>query len=303
MISVHNFTKRYGDTVAVNNLHFTVKEEAFFALLGPNGAGKSTTIESLSTLKSIDQGTLSINGYTVGQDDAQIRQSIGLVFQYSVLDENLTGEENLMIRGRFYGLKSKELKERLAYLETTLGFGSFKTQRVRTLSGGQRRKLDIARALIHRPRLLMLDEPTTGLDPKSRQDIWQLIMKLKQESRMTLLLTTHYMEEAQDADHVIIMHQGNIVAEDTADALRLKHASDTLRLYPKKGLLKQLKTLGIEHQLNGDIVTVQVPDAFIGHDIVTQCREYLHSFELRKASLDDVFLNLTGETFVGADHG
>ena len=302
MITVQNFTKRYGEKIAVNNIHFSVKEEAFFALLGPNGAGKSTTIESLSTLKSIDEGTLTLNGYTVGQDDAKIRQSIGLVFQYSVLDQNLTGAENLYIRGRFYGLNHKALRERLAYLEQTIGLGSFKDQKVKTLSGGQRRKLDIARALIHQPRLLMLDEPTTGLDPKSRQDIWQLIMKLKQESKMTLLLTTHYMEEVQEADHVIIMHQGKIVAEDTADRLRLKHASDTLRLYPKKGLLKQLKALGIAYQMNGDTVIVKVSDAFTGHDIVSQCRDHLESFELRKASLDDVFLNLTGETFVGGDH-
>lgn len=302
MITVQNFTKRYGEKIAVNNIHFKVKEEAFFALLGPNGAGKSTTIESLSTLKSIDHGTLTLNGYTVGQDDAKIRQSMGLVFQYSVLDQNLTGEENLRIRGRFYGLSKQELTERLAHLESTIGFASFKDQKVKTLSGGQRRKLDIARALIHQPRLLMLDEPTTGLDPKSRQDIWQLIMKLKQESKMTLLLTTHYMEEVQEADHVIIMHHGNIVAEDTADRLRLIHASDTLRLYPKRGLVKQLKALGIDYQTHGDTIVVNVADAFAGHDIVSQCREYLESFELRKASLDDVFLNLTGELFVGGDH-
>lgn len=302
MIEVSNFHKRYGDLEAVKGISFKVKEGAFFALLGPNGAGKSTTIETLATLKSLDEGTMNINGFTVGQDDEAIRQSIGLVFQYSVLDKDLTGRENLFLRGRFYGLEREVLHARLKSLETVIGLTDFLDQRVKTLSGGQRRKLDIARALIHSPKLLMLDEPTTGLDPKSRQDIWRLILTLKEETNMTLLLTTHYMEEVKDADHVIIMHQGKIVAEDTADQLRLTYASDTLKLYPKAGLEKALKRQNIVYTKHNDTVNIAVEDAFKGHDLVTAFKDQIASYELTKASLDDVFLNLTGEVFEGGAH-
>ena len=302
MIEVSNFHKRYGDLEAVKGISFKVKEGAFFALLGPNGAGKSTTIETLATLKSLDEGTMNINGFTVGQDDEAIRQSIGLVFQYSVLDKDLTGRENLFLRGRFYGLEREVLHARLKSLETVIGLTDFLDQRVKTLSGGQRRKLDIARALIHSPKLLMLDEPTTGLDPKSRQDIWRLILTLKEETNMTLLLTTHYMEEVKDADHVIIMHQGKIVAEDTADQLRLTYASDTLKLYPKAGLEKALKRQNIVYTKHNDTVNIAVEDAFKGHELVTTFKDYIASYELTKASLDDVFLNLTGEVFEGGAH-
>lgn len=302
MIEVSNFHKRYGDLEAVKGISFKVKESAFFALLGPNGAGKSTTIETLATLKSLDEGTMNINGFTVGQDDEAIRQSIGLVFQYSVLDKDLTGRENLVLRGRFYGLEKEALNARLKSLETVIGLTDFLDQRVKTLSGGQKRKLDIARALIHSPKLLMLDEPTTGLDPKSRQDIWRLILTLKEETNMTLLLTTHYMEEVKDADHVIIMHQGKIVAEDTADQLRLTYASDTLKLYPKAGLEKALNAQKIAYTKHNDTVNIAVEDAFKGHDLVSQFKDYIASYELTKASLDDVFLNLTGEVFEGGAH-
>ena len=302
MIEVTSFHKHYGDLEAVKGISFKVKEGAFFALLGPNGAGKSTTIETLATLKSLDEGTMNINGYTVGQDDEAIRQSIGLVFQYSVLDKDLTGRENLVLRGRFYGLEKEALNARLKSLETVIGLTDFLDQRVKTLSGGQKRKLDIARALIHSPKLLMLDEPTTGLDPKSRQDIWRLILTLKEETNMTLLLTTHYMEEVKDADHVIIMHQGKIVAEDTADQLRLTYASDTLKLYPKAGLEKALKTQKITYTKHNDTVNIAVEDAFKGHELVTAFKDYIASYELTKASLDDVFLNLTGEVFEGGAH-
>ncbi len=303
MIHVQQFTKRYGTFEAVKNISFSVKEGAFFALLGPNGAGKSTTIETLATLKSKQAGSLHINGYEIGQDDEAIRQSIGLVFQYSVLDKELTGRENLHLRGRFYGLDKDTLTAKIQELETILGLTPFVDQRVKTLSGGQRRKLDIARALIHSPKLLMLDEPTTGLDPKSRQDLWHLILTLKEATNMTLLLTTHYMEEAASADHVIILHQGKIVAEDTADQLRLTYAKDTLKLYPKDGCEAALNEAGVVFVKQNDTLNVAVKDAFEGHALVSQFKAHLVSFEMHKASLDDVFLNLTGEVFQGGHHG
>ena len=302
MIKVNNFTKNYDNVQAVKSISFEVKKGAFFALLGPNGAGKSTTIETLATLLGKDAGDLYINGYEIGKDDAKIRQSIGLVFQYSVLDFTLTGKENLMIRGAFYGLSNSDIKHRIDALDQLIGFKAFYDQKVKTLSGGQKRKLDIARALIHTPELLMLDEPTTGLDPKSRKDIWSLIMTLKQSTNMTLLLTTHYMEEVADADHVIIMHQGSIIAEDTADALRRKHAQDHLKLYPKTDLIEILKQNNIQYVPVNQTIHIKINDAFEGIKIVENFKTHIHSFEIIKASLDDVFLNLTGEAFEVVHH-
>ncbi len=303
MIQVNNFSKHYGAVHAVKNISFSVKNGVFFALLGPNGAGKSTTIETLATLLSKDAGTIKLNGYEIGIDDAKIRQSIGMVFQYSTLDKSLTGEENLMIRGGFYGLSKQAIKDRIETLNTLIDFKPFYKQKVTTLSGGQKRKLDIARALIHTPELLMLDEPTTGLDPKSRQAIWALIMTLKQTTNMTLLLTTHYMEEVTDADHVIIMHQGNIIAEDTAEALRFKYAQDRLKIYPKATLTQVLDDSKIEYTRVNQTVHIRIKDAFEGISWVEKLKDHIESFEIIKASLDDVFLNLTGETFDEVHHG
>ncbi|MFW6299173.1 MAG: ABC transporter ATP-binding protein, partial [Bacillota bacterium] len=233
MIKVEGLTKDYGSLRAVNAIDFNVKEEAFFALLGPNGAGKSTTIEMLSTLKTPTSGSVTINGYTLGKDDDAIRKSIGVVFQYSTLDGDLTVRENLRFRGQFYYRDAAALEARIDALKEELGFESYINTPFKALSGGQKRRIDVARALLHEPKLLLLDEPTTGLDPQARESLWTLILKIKNRSKMTILLTTHYMQEVIDCDHVIILNEGTIVAEDSAEALRIAHAHDTLKIVPK----------------------------------------------------------------------
>ena len=195
MIHVKELHKRYETAYAVKGISFSVRANAFFALLGPNGAGKSTTIEIIATLLEKDSGIIEVDGHAIGSNDDAIRRTLGVVFQYSTLDAALTLRENLHIRGAFYGLQGEALQKRIEELDRVIGFKNYLDQPLKTCSGGQKRKADIARALLHNPKLLILDEPTTGLDPKSRKDIWHLILTLKEQHNMTLFLTTHYMEE------------------------------------------------------------------------------------------------------------
>lgn len=303
MIHVENLHKHYETVHAVKGIHFSVRANAFFALLGPNGAGKSTTIEIISTLLQKDSGKVKVANETLGENDDAIRRALGVVFQYSTLDATLTLRENLRIRGAFYGLTGKALDARIDELDQVIGFKPYLDQPLKTCSGGQKRKADIARALLHNPKLLILDEPTTGLDPKSRKDIWNLILTLKSQHDMTLFLTTHYMEEVLDADHVIIMHEGEIVAEDSAENLRRRYADDMLKIVPKKGLEDALKAEGIAFERINDLVRVPLNDAFQGLDVVNRHKALIETFEIIKANMDDVFLNITGERLgSGDDH-
>ncbi|MFW5841688.1 MAG: ABC transporter ATP-binding protein [Bacillota bacterium] len=301
MISVTNLSKHYGTIHAVKHISFQVKENAFFALLGPNGAGKSTTIEMLATLLQKDEGDVIINGHTLDQDDDAIRRSIGVVFQYTTLDPLLTVYENLNIRRAFYNMDKPTFETTIKYLDSLIHFNSFLHQPFNTLSGGQKRKADIARALLHNPTLLMLDEPTTGLDPKSRKDIWNLILTLKDQNNMTILLTTHYMEEVLDADHVIILHNGTIKAEDSADNLRKNYADDTLKIFPKAGLIKALKKDNIPYHQKAALIHIPLKNPFEGINLVKQYEAYIASFEIVKANMDDVFLNITGDALEGGE--
>ncbi len=294
-IEVTNLHKSYNGKHAVKGINFTVQKDAFFALLGPNGAGKSTTIEILSTLLEKNQGNIKVNGYTLGEDDANIRTTLGVVFQYSVLDPTLSVYENLKIRAGFYNLKNQAFQERLEFLDSLIHFKPFMHQHISTLSGGQKRKIDIARALLHNPQILILDEPTTGLDPKSRKEIWELILKLKTISKMTLFLTTHYMEEVIEADHVIILHEGQIRAEDSAENLRLRFANDTLRITPKNTLEKTLKENNIPYQKHNRTLHIPIDTPFDAIALIEQYKASIETFEVVKASMDDVFLNITGE--------
>ncbi len=295
IIEVSNLSKHYGNVHAVKNISFKVKENAFFALLGPNGAGKSTTIEILSTLLGKDQGTIKINGYELDTDDDAIRKHLGVVFQYNTLDKDLTVMENLELRAALYKMTKAEYLKRVETLDRLIQFQSFANQRIRHLSGGQRRKADIARALLHSPRILMLDEPTTGLDPKSRKGLWELILKLKEATKMTILLTTHYMEEVLDADHVIILHEGVIRAEDSAENLRIQYAKDTLKIVPKATLKDLLKRDKIPFRLVNQTMHIDLKNPFQGIEIVKTYKDAIETFEIVKASMDDVFLNITGE--------
>ncbi|MFW5914110.1 MAG: ABC transporter ATP-binding protein [Bacillota bacterium] len=300
MIQVDQLTKDYGSLRAVDAIQFHVKEEAFFALLGPNGAGKSTTIEMLSTLKTPTAGNVRINGHTLGQSDDAIRKSIGVVFQYSTLDGDLTVRENLRFRGRFYYQDKTVLDARIGVLKDEIGFASYIDTPFKKLSGGQKRRVDVARALLHEPKLLLLDEPTTGLDPQAREALWDLILKIKAQSKMTILLTTHYMQEVVDCDHVIILNEGTIIAEDSAEALRIAHAHDTLKVVPKKpDFSETLKKDGVTFSSVQNTIHIPIDDPFKALPIVHKYKDAIKTFEIVKGDMDDVFLNLTGRPLGG----
>ena len=231
IITVDGFEKSYGDFKAVKGISFSVKEGSLFAFLGPNGAGKSTTIDTLCTLLACQKGDIRIAGYQLGKDDKKIRESIGVVFQQSLLDASLTVKDNLMLRGAFYGLSRSDLKARIDEVAKFTGVDSILGKKYGRMSGGQVRRADIARALINRPKLLFLDEPMTGLDPKTREDIWKMLFQMKNEMGMTIFLTTHYMEEAAQADDVVIIKKGEIVEEGTPAYMKDKYTEDHLVAY------------------------------------------------------------------------
>lgn len=229
-ITVKNLTKSYGDVKAVQGIDFEVEKGSLFAFLGPNGAGKSTTINMICTFLQPAAGEVTVNGFTLGKQDDEIRKIIGAVFQEGVLDKLLSVEENLRVRGSFYGLKDAELTRAIEKTSAITGIGDLLKRRYGKLSGGQRRRCDIARGLIHAPRILFLDEPTTGLDPQTRKHMWETLSKIQQENDMTVFLTTHYMEEAADADYVTVIDDGKITAQGTPSELKEAYSKDRLLL-------------------------------------------------------------------------
>ncbi len=292
-LTVNQLTKRYGSLTAVNGISFSVPKQAFFAFLGPNGAGKSTTINIISTLLNHDAGEVFVDGHQLGQDDDAIRKNIGIVFQTHMLDDRLSIRENLAIRGRFYGLSNAKLKAQIDTLVEELSMQGFIDQKYGKCSGGQKRRADIARALINEPNLLILDEPTTGLDPKTREEVWAYIETLRKRN-MTLFLTTHYMEEAAEASHVAVIHQGNIIAEGTPSELKSQYSHDVLKLEGTKSKIRPyLKAHGwaFEEKDHRFIVKASSLEAL---DILQALKPSIKRFEVIQGSMDDVFLNLTG---------
>ena len=293
-IEVKDLKKSYGKLEAVKGINFTVEKQAFFAFLGPNGAGKSTTINMISTLLEKDAGSISINGFQIGQDDDLIRKEIGIVFQTSMLDDLLSVRENLDIRGRFYQMSKEKLKSQIEKLTQELSMGGFINQKYGKLSGGQRRRADIARALINEPSLLILDEPTTGLDPKTREEVWAYIEELRNR-QMTIFLTTHYMEEAAKASKVTIINQGEIVAEGTPTELKKKYSFDRVRLSGSKTKIKAyLKEKNLPFHLSEDVIELKL-DSLESLKHLKALESNLTSFEVIQGSMDDVFITLTGE--------
>jgi len=276
LIEVKNLVKSYGDVQAVKGINFTVKEGSLFSFLGTNGAGKSTTINVLTTLLTQTSGTALIGGYDTSKNSDAVRNLIGIVFQDSIMDELLTVEENLLVRGSFYGLTGAKLKAAVVKVIDATKAGDFAKQRYGTLSGGQRRRADIARALINTPKILFLDEPTTGLDPKTRQDVWELIRHLQKEKGMTVFLTTHYMEEAAESDDIVVIHKGEIRAQGTPEALKEKYCSDLLKITTTSGERKVYEI-------------AKTTDAL---PIIDQHRQTIAHVEIISGTLDDVFLNL-----------
>lgn len=297
IIDVKQLSKNYGLIEAVKNIDFYVEKGTLFAFLGPNGAGKSTTINILATLLSKDAGEIIVDDHVLGQEDAQIRQTIGIVFQDSVLDPLLTVWENIETRGSFYGLKKATLNERIqAALEVT-GISDLANRRYGSLSGGQRRRADIARALVNRPKILFLDEPTTGLDPQTRKSVWDTIKMLQEEERMTVFLTTHYMEEADEADYVVIIDEGRIAAKGTPTELKDQYSQDTLRIKTNSDtdLTAYFKKEKIDYQKKNDLYTIRLSRTLDSLDLLNDIKPLLSSFQVLNGSLDDAFIQITGK--------
>ena len=297
IIEIKNLRKSYKDVKAVKGIDFYVEEGKLFALLGPNGAGKSTTIDMICTALKPDSGSITVDGKLVGKDDNSIRKEIGIVFQDNFLDPILTVGENISIRGSFYGLKGNELKNAVKKVCETVGITDLMKRPYGKLSGGQRRRADIARALVNTPKILFLDEPTTGIDPQSRQNVWQMITKLQKENNMTVFLTTHYMEEVTDADYVIVIDSGEIVAKGTPATLKEKYAKNYLHITPKDKdkLVATLKANKFNFTVTADVYTVDVDKTEDALPIIDLVRDNIESFEVIKGTMDDAFIGITGK--------
>lgn len=297
ILSVKNLKMSYKEVKAVKGLSFEVKKGQLFAFLGPNGAGKSTTIDVLTTLLQADDGEVELNGYKLGENDNDIKKSIGVVFQDSLLDPTLTVRENLEIRGALYSLSKDELKEMISEAVHATGIEELLDRPYGKLSGGQRRRSDIARGLIHRPEILFLDEPTTGLDPQTRKSVWETLVRIQDETEMTIFLTTHYMEEAAQADYISIIDNGEIVSEGSPSYLKEKYTSDvvTMNVNNNKEVEKILERNGYEFDLNKNKVTISVPTTVDALPLLEVTRDYIDSFEVKTGSMDDVFIAITGK--------
>lgn len=278
IIKVKELTKKYNDVTAVDHVSFEVEEGTMLGFLGVNGAGKTTVINMLATLLAPDEGSAEICGESLGKKDADIRRKIGIVYQQNCLDDILTVQENLICRGIIHGATKKEAKEQCKRLSEILKFDEILKKRYRTLSGGQKRRCEIAAALMHTPKILFLDEPTTGLDPATRLDVWKTIEELQKNEKMTVFLTTHYMEEAAGADQIIIMDHGKIITSGTPFTLKEKYAMDKLKLFYKTGEIKE----------------IPVPSTMESLPILEQKKDEIEGFEVIQGNMDDVFLNAVG---------
>jgi len=295
-ISVVGLTKRYNDVVAVDNISFEVAAGSVFAFLGTNGAGKSTTISCVTTVSPFDAGEIVVQGHSVRRDPEPIRRQIGVVFQDSMLDAQLTARENLTTRARFYTNDRHEIGERIAELAALIGLEGFLDRRYGKLSGGQRRRVDIARALLHSPSILFLDEPTAGLDPASRALVWSTIHDLRDRHGLTVFLTTHYMEETEEADLVSIIDEGRIIARGTPTELRAQHSHSILTVTSRDlpALRRLTDKAGVELTDRGGTAELRVRDASIARQLLAEHGDNVLDFEFRHGRMDDVFLALTG---------
>ncbi|MCL1876433.1 ABC transporter ATP-binding protein [Candidatus Saccharibacteria bacterium] len=295
IISVENLTRKYGDLVAVDGISFSVVRGSTFAFLGPNGAGKSTTISCLTTLAPFE-GKIEIAGRKVGRDDEEIDAEIGVVFQQSLLDPTLTVFDILQTRAKFYGIKRPEARAKIDKMADLIEIREILGRRYGSLSGGQQRRVDIARALIHNPKILFLDEPTTGLDPQGRQLVWETVALLQKELGLTVFLTTHYMEETERANQVYIIDHGHIIAHGTPHRLRAKYANNQLRLQPKDQTLPaRLDKMGIKYDVKDDILAIDIETPENALELLDQVRGLISDFEFVHGNMDDVFLKLTGK--------
>lgn len=297
VIEIQHLSKSFGDIHAVQDLSFRVKEGELFAFLGINGAGKSTTISILCGQLPKDSGTVTIDGADLDRNIDTVKQNLGVVFQNSVLDKALSVRDNLKSRAALYGITGKAFEARLQDLAQLLDFGDLLKRTVGKLSGGQRRRIDIARALLHSPKILILDEPTTGLDPQTRKLLWDAVTRLRTEKRMTVFLTTHYMEEAADADYVIILDSGKIAAEGTPIQLKNAYTGDFITLYGADAA--QVQSLGVPYEVLHGACRLAIPDTQTATRLITTHPELFTDYEIVKGKMDDVFLAVTGKNLTG----
>ncbi len=298
IIQVNHLKKFFKEVKAVDDISFQVKKGQLYGFLGVNGAGKSTTINILCTLLRSTEGQVRVCGYDLGKEDREIRNKIGVVFQDNVLDGRLTVKENLMTRASLYDKDSRSIRASLDFVSEVLEVGELLHRQYRKLSGGQKRRCEIAKALMNRPEILFLDEPTTGLDPQTRRNVWECVDRLRREDQMTIFLTTHYMEEAARAQYVSIMEAGKLVAGGTPSELKAQYAQDILKLVPKKKeeLMDSLKMREITFEQQSNHIRVIVPDSMCGLKILDEVRDTLKAFEMIQGTMDDVFLNVTGKS-------
>ncbi len=298
MIEISHLSKSFGTVKAVQDLSFQVRTGELFAFLGINGAGKSTTINIMCGQLAKDAGRVCIDGADLDQDADRIKRSLGVVFQNSVLDKHLSVRDNLESRAALYGIRGTAFRERLGELARLLDFEDLLKRTVGKLSGGQRRRIDIARALLHRPKILVLDEPTTGLDPQTRNLLWNVIHDLRKQENMTVFLTTHYMEEAADADYVVILDSGKIAAEGTPLALKNTYTGDFITLYGVEEA--QVRRLGDYTKLR-DAFRIAVPNTAAATELIVRYPELFQDYEIIKGRMDDVFLAVTGKKLTGGE--
>lgn len=299
IMEISHLHKSFDAVKAVQDLNFCVKKGELFAFLGVNGAGKSTTINIMCGELRKDSGSVLIGGADLDKEPDSIRRKLGVVFQSSVLDKDLSVRDNLRSRAALYGIHGKAFEKRLAELTELLDFSDLLKRPLGKLSGGQRRRIDIARALLHQPEILILDEPTTGLDPQTRTNLWQVIGRLRREQGMTVFLTTHYMEEAADADYVVIIDHGRIAAEGTPLTLKNTYTGDFITLY---GITEeQVKTLGASYESIRDAYRVFVKDTAAATELILRYPEIFRDYEITKGKMDDVFLAVTGKKLTGGE--
>ena len=297
IIQIDHLDKRFGDIRAVQDLSFRVRQGELFAFLGVNGAGKSTTINILCGQLPKDGGSVVIDGQDLDRDADAIKRGLGVVFQTSALDAPLTVADNLESRAALYGITGAAYRKRLSELAELLDFGDLLRRTLGRLSGGQRRRIDIARALFHRPKILILDEPTTGLDPQTRRTIWNVIAGLRQSEHMTVFLTTHYMEEAAEADYVVIIDSGRIAARGTPLELKNAYTGDYITLYGASE--EEVRSLGRDYETRKGAYRLSVPDTGTATGLILKHPEVFRDYEITKGKMDDVFLAVTGKTLEG----
>ena len=299
IIEISNLSKSFGEVKAVQNLSFCVKEGELFAFLGVNGAGKSTTIGIMCGQLKKDGGTVITDGYDIDKNADEVKRELGVVFQNSLLDKALTVYDNLESRAALYGIYGEDFKSRLSVLANLLDFEDLLKRTVGKLSGGQRRRIDIARALLHRPKILILDEPSTGLDPQTRKLLWSVIEELRHREGMTVFLTTHYMEEAADADYVVILDGGKIAAKGTPLELKNTYTGDFITLYNVNET--EIKSLERPYEKLRDAYRVSVESTAKATELIIKHPDIFRDYEIAKGKMDDVFLAVTGKKLTGGN--